>query len=73
MQTPSTWRIYITMAKGSQSTFLEPPLMTAHRPHRTTEGTGYIILIGPALFDQANHNVGLSHRVAYRVVGQHKA
>jgi hypothetical protein len=73
LQTPPTSGISTTLAQGSQPTLLEPPLATTHRAHRTTEGAGYIILIRPTLVHQANHSVGFSHRVAYRIVSQHYA
>ena len=42
---------------------------TPHRASRAREGARHVILVGPALLDEAHHRVRLAHAIADSKVG----
>lgn len=51
-------------AQPGQAALVEAPLMPSDRTRRATEGARHLVLVGPALLDQADHRVGLGDPVA---------
>jgi hypothetical protein len=51
-------------AQPRQAPLVEAPLTPSNRPRRTPKRTGHVILVRPAVFDQADHRVGLGHPIA---------
>ena len=66
--TPPSLRAPAASAKGLQSSFLEPMLMSSNGPLITTEGSSHIVLVGPALLHEVDHRVGLSHAIGDHVL-----
>ena len=56
-----------------QPAVLEAPLMASQRARRAAERACHVVLVGPALLDQAHHRVRLGHAVAQRVLREHHA
>jgi hypothetical protein len=48
-------------------------LVAAQAACRAGEGAGDVILVGPALLDQADHRMRLGHVVVDRELGEHDA
>jgi hypothetical protein len=69
-ETKPSARIASRLSQRGQATLLEPPLASPGGAYRVAKGTGHIVLIRPALLDEAHHGVGLGHAVAHRILGQ---
>ena len=51
-------------AQPRQAPLVEAPLTPSNRPRRAPKRTGHVILVRPAVFDQADHRVGFGHPIA---------
>ena len=60
-------------AQGSKAATFQSALISPHAARRTAEGSRDLILTGPALFDEANHRVGLGHLIADGILCQRNA
>jgi hypothetical protein len=59
--------------QGSEPAGLDPALVAAQRAGRAPKGAGDVILIGPALLDQAHHGVRFGQPIVNGVLGEHDA
>ena len=57
-------------AKGSQAPFGEPLLMSPHGPFRTAECSRDVVLVCPALLDEANNGISFGYMISNSILGQ---
>ncbi|MEK7216611.1 MAG: hypothetical protein AAB289_13550, partial [Chloroflexota bacterium] len=48
-------------------------MLATNGPRRAVESPGHVVLIGPALLDQADHRLGLCHAVTHGVLPEYEA
>ena len=61
------------VAQGRQAPIFKPPLMPPHGPFGTAERLSDVVLVCPALLDEAHHGICLGHLISNGILGEDDA